>query len=552
MVPALVLLFGAVGCSSGPDLDLAVVGGTVLDGTGADGRSVDIGVRDGRIVAVGDLEAAGAERVIDASGFVVAPGFIDMMGQSSVPLIADPPSAKSKLRQGITTMLSGEGGTPAPQSEESARDLAESLDRSDSWRTYEEYFAVLEEEGLPLNVVHNVGATQVREIVLGEEDVQPNQQQLERMKELVEESMEDGTAGLSTALIYPPATYASTDEIVELASVAGRYGGLYLTHMRNEGNRVLDAIREAVEIGRRANVPVHIYHLKAAGRENWPLMEDALELIRSAREAGIRVTADVYPYLRNGIGLGSFIHPRHYRKGDQVLRDRLTDEDFRRELRTEIESTYDWENWYKHVGEDWSQVLIVSAGDDGDSRWVGMNVREVAEARGVGEWTAFFDLVEQGGVSVTPKSMNERQKELAMQAPFVAFDTDYPPVNPDSVEGAHPRAFGAFPRVLGKYVRERGVLSLPEAVRKLASLPASILELEDRGTIEEGKRADLVVFDPDRVRDRATFENPLVYPVGIPYVIVDGVVVIDDGEWTRARPGTAIRYRPEDSSTAGG
>lgn len=554
MVLALVLLFGAgaVGCSSGPDLDLAVVGGTVLDGTGADGRSVDIGVRDGRIVAVGDLEAAGAERVIDASGFVVAPGFIDMMGQSSVPLIADPPSAKSKLRQGITTMLSGEGGTPAPQSEESARELAESLDRSDSWRTYEEYFAVLEEEGLPLNVVHNVGASQVREIVLGEEDVQPNQQQLERMKELVGESMEEGTAGLSTALIYPPATYASTDEIVELAQVAGSYGGLYLTHMRNEGNRVLDAIEEAVEIGRRANVPVHIYHLKAAGRENWPLMEDALELIRTAREEGIRVTADVYPYLRNGIGLGSFIHPRHYREGDEALRDRLTDEDFRRQLRTEIENTYDWENWYKHVGEDWSQVLIVSVGDDGNSRWVGMNVREVAEARGVGEWTAFFDLVEQGGVSVTPKSMNERQKELAMQAPFVAFDTDYPPVNPDSVEGAHPRAFGAFPRVLGKYVRERGVLSLPEAVRKLASLPASILGLEDRGTIEEGKRADLVVFDPDRVRDRATFEDPLVYPVGIPYVMVNGVVVIDDGEWTRDRPGTAIRHRPEDGSSAGG
>lgn len=554
MMLALVLLFGAGagGCSSGPDLDLAVVGGTVLDGTGADGRSVDIGVRDGRIVAVGDLEAAGAERVIDASGFVVAPGFIDMMGQSSVPLIADPPSAKSKLRQGITTMLSGEGGTPAPQSEESARELAESLDRSESWRTYGEYFAVLEEEGLPLNVVHNVGASQVREIVLGEEDVQPNQQQLERMRELVGESMEEGTAGLSTALIYPPATYASTDEIVELAQVAGSYGGLYLTHMRNEGNRVLDAIEEAVEIGRRANVPVHIYHLKAAGRENWPLMEDALELIRTAREEGMRVTADVYPYLRNGIGLGSFIHPRHYREGDEALRDRLTDEDIRRQLRTEIENTYDWENWYKHVGEDWSQVLIVSVGDDGNSRWVGMNVREVAEARGVGEWTAFFDLVEQGDVSVTPKSMNERQKELAMQAPFVAFDTDYPPVNPDSVEGAHPRAFGAFPRVLGKYVRERGVLSLPEAVRKLASLPATILGLEDRGTIEEGKRADLVVFDPDRVRDRATFEDPLVYPVGIPYVMVDGVVVIDDGEWTRDRPGTAIRHRPEDGSSAGG
>lgn len=425
------------------------------------------------------------------------------------------------------------------------------MDREVSWRSYGEYFRLLEDEGLPLNVVHNVGATQVRRVVLGEEDVQPDSADLERMRELVAESMEAGAVGLSTALIYPPATYASTDELVELARVAGRYGGTYFTHMRNEGNRVLEAIREAVEIGRRAGVPVHIFHLKAAGRDNWPLMEDALELIREAREDGVRVTADVYPYLRNGIGLGSFIHPRHYRKGDEALRDRLSDAGFRSRLRDEIENSYDWENWYKHVGEDWGQVLISSVGDDGNPRWVGMTVAEVAEKRGVSPWRAFFDLVEQGGVSVNPKSMNERQKELAMQAPFVCFDTDYWPVNPASVEGAHPRAFGAFPRVLARYVRERGVISLPEAVHKLASLPSSILGLEDRGTIAVGKRADLVVFDPERVRDRATFTEPLRYPVGIPYVVVNGVVAIDDGTWTGARPGTVIRHAAPDTAGSG-
>lgn len=521
--------------------DLILSGGRVVDGTGSAARVADVAVKDGRIAAVGEVDTAGADRVIDASGLVVAPGFIDMMGQTSLPLITDPPSAKSKLRQGITTMLTGEGGSPAPQDDRTASGLEEEIDRPVSWRSYEEYFSLLEKEGLPLNVAHNVGATQVRRIVLGDEDVQPDSAQMQRMKRLVDESMQAGAVGLSTALIYPPATYASTDELVELARIAGRYGGTYFTHMRNEGNRVLEAIREAVEIGRRAEVPVHIFHLKAAGRDNWPLMEEALDLIRDAREEGIEVTADVYPYLRNGIGLGSFIHPRHYREGEEALRERLSDPAFRRQLREEIETTYDWENWYRHVGEDWGQVLISSVGDEGDPRRVGRTIREVAEARGVSAWTAFFDLVEQGGVSVNPKSMNERQKELAMQAPFVCFDTDYWPVNPDRVEGAHPRAFGAFPRVLGKYVREREVISLPEAVHKLASLPASILGLEDRGTIEAGKRADLVAFDPGTVRDRATFTDPLRYPVGIPYVVVNGAVAIDDGVWTEARPGTVVR-----------
>ena len=531
----------APGPDGGRPFDVLITGARIVDGAGNPWVRGDIGLRGDRIAAIGDLAGHAAARTIDADDRVVSPGFIDMMGQSSLVLVTDPPSAESKLRQGITTYLSGEGGSAAPQSDETQPEGPIVDGEELRWRRYSEYFAHLERIGIPLNVVHDVGLTQVRRVVLGDGDVQPTPEQLEEMKALVREAMEDGAVGASTSLIYPPAVYATTEELIELTRVAGEYGGTYFTHMRNESHSVLEAIREAIEIGVGAGTPVHIYHLKAAGRENWPLMAEALALIDSARVAGIDVTADIYPYIRNGIGLGSFLHPRHYAEGTAPFLETLSDPAVRAELRREVETTSDWENWYRHVGMEWDNVLIVSAPDEVDARVINLSISEAAEVLGTGAWDAFFDLVQAGGVSVNPRSMNEEQKWQALRTEFVMIDTDASPVNPATTASSHPRAFGAFPRVIAKYVREDGILSLEDAVRRMTSLAARRLGLADRGLIAPGMAADLVLFDPDEVRDVARFGDPMRYAEGMDFVFVNGVPVIDDGALTEARPGRLLR-----------
>lgn len=523
--------------------DLLITGGRIVDGTGAPWYRADIGIRDGRVAEIGVLRGRPAARTIDAAGRVVAPGFVDMMGGSTLPLIRDPASAESKLRQGITTMLVGEGGSHAPQSDALLGEGVELNGRRVQWRTFMEYFALLESAGVPLNVVHNVGAAQVRRIVIGDEDRPPTSEQLERMKALVREAMGDGAVGLSTALIYPPGNYATTEELIALAREAAAFGGVYFTHMRNESAGLLEAIDESIRIGENAGIAVHIYHLKAAGQGNWPLMEHAIARIAAARVRGIDVTADVYPYIRNGIGLGSFLHPRHYARGAEAFLTTLDDPGVRAELRREVEATADWENWYRHVGADWGKVLIVSVGNATDPAFVGLSIAQVAERRGVDAWTAFFDLVRAGGTSVAPMSMDEAQKHAALRAPFISIDTDAPPTNPATAPSAHPRAFGTFPRVLAKYVREENVIALEEAVRKMTSLPANRLGLYDRGRIAPGMAADLVVFDPARIQDRATFTQPLLFSEGIDYMIVNGRLTIDDGRLTAERAGRVLRHR---------
>jgi len=524
-----------------PPFDILITNARVVDGTGNPWFRADVGITGDHIAAIGDLQGFHAQRTIDAAGRVLTPGFVDMMGQSSLVLVTDPPSAESKLRQGITTYLSGEGGSPAPQSAETLSDPPVVGGDTLRWRTYGEYFHILERFGIPLNVVHDVGLTQVRRVVLGETDVQPTPEQLDEMRALVRQAMEDGAVGVSTSLIYPPAVYASTEELIELARVAGEYGGVYFTHMRNESAGVLDAIREAMAVGEGAGVPVHIYHLKAAGRENWPLMERALALIDSARTAGRDVTADIYPYVRNGIGLGSFLHPRHYAQGDSAFRATLGDPAVRTALRREVETTRDWENWYRHVGMDWGNVLIVSAPDGVDPRVVGGSVADAARVLGTDAWSAFFDLVRAGGVSVNPLSMNEEQKWAAFGRNWVMVDTDASPSNPASRASDHPRAYGAFPRVIAKYVREDRALTLEDAVRRMSSLGARRLGLYNRGIIAPGMAADVLLFDPDAVQDRATFTDPMQYSTGIDYVIVNGVPVIDDGVLKDVRPGRLLR-----------
>jgi N-acyl-D-aspartate/D-glutamate deacylase len=530
-------------CAKPPEYDLVIRNGTVLDGTGAPGKRADVAIANGAIAAVGPLADAHARRTIDAEGRIVSPGFIDMMGGSSLPLITDPPSAESKLRQGITTIMAGEGGSLAPQNDETFKAL--NLGTIDAkWTTFDEYFRLLESKGIALNVVHNVGAEQVRRVVLGDEDVAPSPSQLEEMKALVDRAMSDGAVGISTSLIYPPGAYAETEELIELSRVAAGHGGVYFSHMRNESAGVLEAIDEALRIGREAGIPVHIYHLKAAGQENWPLMQPALTKISDAIAGGMDVTADIYPYIRNGIGLGSFLHPRHYAKGEAAFLSTLSDPRVRKELRKEVEETSDWENWYRHVGKDWGNVLITEVGPDTDPAVVGLSVAEAAEHMKKDVWDAFFDLVAARGTGVCPQSMDEDQKRLAMKAPFVTFDNDSDPTNPKSVASAHPRAFGAFPRILAKYVRDENVIPLPEAIRKLTSLPAGILRLANRGKIEPGYAADILVFDSATVRDIATFTEPLSYSVGIDDVLVNGEPVIAAGKSTGALPGQVLRHHP--------
>lgn len=509
------------------DFDLLILGGRVVDGSGNPWYRADIGLRDGRVTAIGPLANRSARRTLHADGMVVAPGFLDMMGASSEPLLADRTAAISKLRQGITTILAGEGASAAPRTD-------------GDWRTFGEYFALLEKTGLPMNVVHNVGAAQVRRLVIGEENRAPTPEQLDQMRAHVEQAMRDGVVGLSTALIYPPGTYASTEELVEMAKVAGRYGGVYFTHMRNESFAVLDAIRESIEIGEKGGLPVHIFHLKAAGQENWPLIHKAIALIQSARDRGLDVTADIYPYLRNGLGIGSLIHPRHYAAGTAPFLKTLRDPQIRASLRLEIETTADWENWYRHVGKNWDNILVASVGKDGDQRFEGKSVAGIARLRGGDPWTAFFDLVEQGNVSVNPLSMNEEQKHAALRQEWVSVCTDAPPTLPTAT-GAHPRAFGSFPRILSQYVRQDRVLSLEGAVRRMSSLACNAVRLYDRGRIALGLPADLVLFDPVKVRDTATFTNPLSLPEGLPYVIVNGELAIDNGQLTAENAGMVLR-----------
>ena len=525
-----------------PAFDLLIVNARIVDGTGSPWYRGDLGITAGRIARIGALSAASARRRIDAHDRVVAPGFIDMMAGTTVPLVADPPSAESKLRQGITTILVGEGGSVAPQNERTMKDRDEEERLPVTWRTFAEWFRILEQTKIALNVVHDVGAAQVRRVVIGDEDKRPTPAQLDEMRGLVARAMQDGAVGISTALIYPPGTYATTEELVELSKVAATYHGIYLSHMRNESAGVLDAIRETIRIGEQARLPVHIYHLKAAGQANWHLMTDALALIADARARGIDITADIYPYIRNGIGLSSFLHPRHFANGAEPFLKTLGDPARRAALRAEVETTTDWENWYQHVGRNWDNVLITSVGPDGNKQYVGLSVKQVADRRQVDPWDAFFDLVQAGGIGVAPKSMDEEQKRQALRAPFVSIDTDSSPTNPASVPSAHPRAFGTFARVIEQYVEGEHVLPLEEAVRKMSALPANLLMLNDRGRLAPGMAADLLIFDPANVKDTATYEKPLSYAAGFDVVVVNGVVVIEDGRSTGARPGAVLRH----------
>ena len=539
-----VLLVAGAHSAAPESFDVIITNGRVIDGSGNPWFRADIGIREGRIAAIGKLGDSAASQKIDAKDLIVSPGFIDMMTGDSIILVLDRASAASKLLEGVTTTLVGEGDSPAPQNQEMIRAFQEKNHSTFKWTNYAEYFELLTQQRIALNVVHNVGAAQIRQVVLGSNDVTPTPEQLQKMEQLVAEAMQQGSVGLSTALIYPPGSYAKTPELIAMSKVAAQYGGVYFSHMRNESGDLLGAINEAIQIGEEAHIPVHIYHLKAAGQENWPLISKALALIRQARERGIDVTADAYPYIYNGIDLASFIGPWHFASGHEAFVKTLADPAVRASLRKEIETKADWENWYLHVGKDWGNVLVAEVPPGVDPKYAGMSVAQIAKARNVDDWTAFFDLVEKGNTSVNPKSMNEEQKREIYQQDFVSVSSDAPPTNPATSPHTHPRAFGTFPRILAKYVRDEHVISLEDAIRMMTSLPADQLKINDRGRIAPGMAADIVIFDPATVKDTATYANPTSYPVGIEYVLVNGKVEVENGKVTQELAGQVIRHHP--------
>jgi dihydroorotase/N-acyl-D-amino-acid deacylase len=528
--------------------DLLIQHGHIIDGTGSPWYSGDVAIKDGRIAAIGPLMRASAADTIDAAGLVVAPGFIDMLGQSDLTILVNP-HLPSKIFQGITTEFTGEGSSVAPLNDSiiaADRISYEHLKITPDWRTLGEYFARLERQKIGINVGDYVGATQVRRMVLGDDDRQPTADELAKMKALVADAMRDGAVGLSTALEYPPAPYAKTDELVALASEAGRFGGIYATHMRSESNDVLAAIDETLRIGREGKLPVEIWHLKVAGKANWGRMPQVVAKIDSARRAGVDIAADTYAYTAWFNSLSAMIPPWAHDGGTAKLIERLRDPATRRRIRHDMKTPGSWENneWEEIRGPE--DVLIGAVQNPKLLPLQGKTLAEIARQRKADPIDALCDLLieDQAYTSVAVFGMSERDVLLALKQPWVSINNDSQGTAPDGILGQehpHPRAYGTFPRILRKYVREEKQLSLEDAIRKFSALPAQRMHLSDRGVLKAGMWADIVVFDPANVRDLATFAKPNQLSEGMRWVLVNGVPVIAEGKATGALPGKVLR-----------
>ncbi len=545
-------VFGQPG-SPLPSFDIVITHGHIVDGTGSPWYSGDIGIRDGHIAAIGNLAAASRTRTIDAEGKVVAPGFIDMLGQSELTILVDP-RLPSKIYQGITTEITGEGESAAPVSDamlHADRAGYEHFKLTPDWHTFREYFARIEKQGMGINLASYVGATSVRRMVLGDDDVQPNAVQLAQMQALVRDAMTDGAVGLSTALQYAPAPYAKTPELIALASEAGKYGGIYATHMRSEGDGVLESIDEAARIGREANIPVEIWHLKAAGKANWGRMPQIVERIDKYRAEGVDISANTYAYTAWFNTFSAFIPPWAHDGGDAKLIERLKDPATRARIRKDMlaagkdSAGEEWDNeWQEIPGPEAIQIAVVQNPELVPLQ--GKRLSEVAALWKEDPIDALCDLLIKDGAftEVAVFGMSEPDVLLALKQPWVSIDNDSQGTSPEGLLGKehpHPRAYGTFPRILRKYVREENQLSLPEAIRKFSALPAQRMRLTDRGVLKQGMWADVVVFDPATITDKATFENPNQFSVGMEFVLVNGVPVIEKGKMTGALPGKVLR-----------
>ena len=534
--------------AAGERYDVVIVNGHIIDGTGSPWYSGQVGIRDGHIAAIGDLAGAPRGRTIDAKGMVVAPGFIDMLGQSELTMLVDP-RLPSKIYQGITTEVTGEGQSVAPLNDAIiAADRAgyEHLKITPDWKTLGQYFARVQRQGMGINLASYVGATSVRRMVLGDGDVQPTAAQLAQMQELVRQAMQDGAVGLSTALQYAPAPYAKTEELIALARVAAQYGGIYATHMRSEGDAEPQAIDEAVRIGREAHIPVEIWHLKAAGKANWGKMPQIVAQIDAARASGVDISANTYAYTAWFNTFSAFVPPWAHDGGDAKLIERLKDPATRARIRKDmLTPSGNWDNeWQEIPGPEAIQIAVVQNPELRPLQ--GKRLSEVAALWHEDAIDALCDLLikDKAFTEVAVFGMSEPDVELALKQPWVSVDNDSQGTSPEGLLGLehpHPRAYGTFPRILRKYVREEHVLTLPDAIRKFSALPAQRMRLTDRGVLKKGMWADVVVFDPSTVRDLATFENPNQLSQGMQYVLVNGVPVIANGRMTGALPGKVLR-----------
>jgi N-acyl-D-aspartate/D-glutamate deacylase len=548
LVLSLVLIGLAQTSSSGSAFDLVITNGHIMDGTGSPWYSGDVGIRDGKIAAVGNLGAAARTRTIDAAGKVVAPGFIDMLGQSELTIQVDP-RVPSKIYQGITTEITGEGGSAGPLNDAiiaADRATYDHYHLNPDWRTLGEYFAKLEKQGIGINLASYVGATQVRRMVLGDDDKQPSAAQLEQMKELVRQAMREGAVGVSTALEYAPAPYAKTEELIALASEASKFGGIYASHMRNESDAVIPAIDEALRIGREAHIPVEIWHIKVAGKENWGRMPEVVAKINAARAQGIDVSANTYAYTAWFNDLSAFIPQWAHDGGAAKLVERLKDPTMRARMRKEMETpSTEWDNeWQEIPGPE--SVLIGVVQNPKLLPLQGKTLAEIAKLWNKDPMDALFDLLieDNAFTYVAVFGMSEPDVALALQQPWVSIDNDSSGTSPEGILGLehpHPRAYGTFPRILRKYVREEKKLTLEDAIRKFSALPAQRMRLTDRGVLKAGMWADVVIFDPTTIRDLATFAEPNQLSQGMDYVLVNGVAVIHQGKMTGARPGKVLR-----------
>ena len=537
-----------ISCNSDKqEYDTIIRNGMIYDGNGGDPYKGDIAIKNDTIAFIGDLSKASAKNEVDAKGNAVAPGFINMMGHSEVSLIADG-RGQSDIRQGVTTEIFCESSMAPlnPDMKKQMQDGQGDIKFKVEWNTLGEYMNYLEKKGISINIASYVGTGTVRQYILGEDNIAPTPVQLDSMKMLVRQAMEEGALGVTCALIYPPDFFAKTDELIALAKEASKYGGAYSSHMRSEGAKFLEAVEELITISKEANIPTEIHHLKAAGKDNWYKMDSAIKRVDRARKEGLQVTADMYTYIAGATGLTSTMPPTLQDGGFGKLRERLQDPVIRKEIKKEMDTKTDkWENMFQAVGTP-ENILILGFKQDSLKKYIGKTLGQVALMQGKSPEETAMDLIihDSTRVDVAYFMMKEENVKKQVAVPWVSFGSDEGSYTPEGVflkANAHPRAYGNFARFLGKYVRDEKATTLQDAIRKLAKLPANTLKLQKRGELKVGNYADVVVFDPMKVKDNATFEKPHQYSEGMIDVFVNGIQVLKEGEHTGANAGRFVK-----------
>jgi len=544
----LVIIINLFSCEQKPDYDIIIRGGTLYDGSGEPAIITDVGISGDRIAAMGDLGQSTSIMEIDATGLAVAPGFINMLSWATESLIEDGRSL-GDIKQGVTLEVFGEGWSMGPLNETMKKEEVESqgdIKFDINWTTLNEYLDYLVQKGISTNIASFVGATTVRIHQLGYENRPPTTEELENMKALVRQAMEEGALGVGSSLIYAPAFYAQTDELIELCKVVAEYDGMYISHMRSEGDRLLEALDELFTISREANIPAEIYHLKAAGESNWDKLDQVIAKIDSAQKAGLKITADMYNYPAGATGLDASMPPWVQEGGYNTWAERLKDPEIRERLKSEIANPGDgWENLYSAAGST-DNILLVSFKNDTLKYLTGKTLTEVSNLRGTSPEETIMDLVVDDGsrVGTVYFLMSEENIKRQIALPYVSFCSDAGSLAPEGnflKSNPHPRAYGNFARLLGKYVREEKVIPLNEAIYRLTGLPASNLKIKERGLLEEGYFADVVIFDPETIEDLATFSEPHQFANGVLHVFVNGVQVLREGDHTNEFPGVVVR-----------